>query len=126
MPLYFSVVDNFRKIMEVESEQKENDDGDGNNSDKQRSAHSVILPELLLQTEHVFYKGRRYCVVCSIGSGSKNARRAGIERITDIKKFKDQAIKWKDYDHEYNKIYENIIGQIHWNFTVIVSVRQFF
>ena len=35
-------------------------------------------------------------------------KRAGIEKIMGISVFKEKALQWKRYDHEYSSIHENV------------------
>ena len=60
--------------------------------------------EPALQTLHVA-KGRITCAVCFKSSSSKNIKRAGLHKITDIEKFKQTAASWQNYEHDYSTVY---------------------
>ena len=81
--------------MEIEGEQQEKDDNE-----------STTLPEPMLQAAPVVYKGRIICALCFASTDKTNAGRAGMERIKDIEKFREEALKREGYEHEFNKIYK--------------------
>ena len=62
----------------------------------------------LLRSSPLVEKGRRICIICFAGASVKNAKRAKLEKIKDIKSYEERALEWTNYEHEYNKIYKTV------------------
>ena len=60
----------------------------------------------VLCTSPAVVKGRILCGICFTGCNSKNAKRAVFEEIKNVKSFKDQALLWSEYEHDYNSIFQ--------------------
>ena len=54
------------------------------------------------------FKGRILCQICFASTTSKYLSRDHFEKITNFENFKDFAKRWKNYDHEYNKVFDLI------------------
>ena len=56
----------------------------------------------------VINKGRTQCRKCFAGTLQRNIKRAGSQILKVITSFKEKALEWQKYNHEFGAIYENI------------------
>ena len=72
---------------------------------------TVLSPEPALKTAPVINKGRISFIqkrICFTGTLERNIKRTDIQEIKDVTSFKEKALEWQKYNHEYGAIYENI------------------
>ena len=67
----------------------------------------TLLPSTKF-TGRPVYKGNIICKICFASSSIKNLNRSNLQKILNFEKFIDYAQRWKQYDHEYNKVYDAI------------------
>ena len=82
--------------------------------------------EPLLQTSPFVEKGIKLCIICFSGATKKNAKRAKLQEITDVKSYQARALKWTKYEHSYNKIYKTMDWKKSGEFYTHKSCKGFF
>ena len=60
--------------------------------------------EPILRTLYVV-KGRITCAVCFKSTTTKNMKRDGLQKITDVETFKQTAESWQIYEHDFSAVY---------------------
>ena len=78
-----------------------------NNDAEINQDKDTLLPSLKFTSRPV-YKGRIICQICFASSSIRNLNRSNLQKILNFEKFVDYAKRWKQYDHEYNKVYDAI------------------
>ena len=73
-----------------------------------RELLNSLSPEPVLKASPVVEKGRISCAICLTGSTRKNLKQAQFEKIMNIDSFKEKALEWDKYDHEYNSIHKKL------------------
>ena len=77
-----------------------------NDADTNQDKHA-LLPSPKFTSRPV-YKGRIVCQICFASSSIKNLNCSNLQKISNFEKFIDYAQRWKQYDHEYNKVCDAI------------------
>ena len=80
----------------------------------------------LLQTSPFVEKGIKLCIICFSGGTKKNAKRAKLQNMTDVKSYQERALKWTKNEHSYNKIYKTIDWKKSGKFYAHKSCKGFF
>ena len=78
------------------------------NNDAETSEDKHTLLPSPKFTRRPVYKG---CIICQVCFGSlsiKSLNRSNLQEISNFEKFIDYAQRWKQYDPEYNKVYDAI------------------
>ena len=78
-----------------------------NNDAKTKQDKHDLLPSPKFTSRPV-YKGRIVCQICFASSSIKNLNRSNLQKMLNFEKFIDYAQRWKQYDHEYNKVYDAV------------------
>ena len=55
--------------------------------------------EPVLWTSLLVEKGRKLCIICFSGAKQKNAKRANLQKITEINSHQQIALLWTKYEH---------------------------
>ena len=78
-----------------------------NNYEEANQDKHALLPSPQFTSRPVFM-GRIACQICFSSSSIKNLIRSNLQKVSNFEKFIDYAQRWKQYDHEYDKVYDAI------------------
>ena len=77
-----------------------------NNSDDQITS-SLPPPKFETKPSN---RGRIFCQICFTGCLEKHKSRSKFEKITDVNSFKSFAERWRNVEHDYNRV----VGLVDW------------